>query len=132
MKQGNPPNTIKEDLPNYKVHENTKNTGNEPETCSKVNRVTLSVKGIKVLSLKPPQKTIIKAKTKKMPRKANKIVNITNQPTLTMLIEKTGAELGNFWDSKIYKNERTHRRRQNLVYDRLKTDDARITEEEVN
>ena len=132
VKQDCPPNTMKEDLPNYKVHENTRNTGNNPETCSKMNRVTLSIKGKKVLSLKPPQKTKMKAKPKKMPKKTNQIVNISNQPTLTMLLEKTGDELGNFWDSKIYENERTHRRRRILVHDRLKTDDARITKEEVN
>ena len=59
-------------------------------------------------------------------------MKINDQPTLIKLLQKTGVDLGKNWANEIYKNERTHQRRQNLVYDQLKTDDTKKTKEEVN
>ena len=121
--------TTNEDLQFQQVHtkeEKKDSTGNLPKPYSGKYGVTLSIRGVKVMDLKPPKKITQKPKPNKKTTKIPKSTKIANQPTLTMLLQKTGVELGKNWVTKISKNERPRSTAQKPVYDRYDSDDARL------
>ena len=127
-----PVHTPKEDLQVNQVHQNTieklrkfRYTGHKSETFSKTNGVSSKSKNIKIINLKPPKHTTKVKKINKTTRKITSKVRIPNQPTLSMVLEKTGPKLGKFWDIEIYNDDMRQRSKQFLVYDRSFSD-ARI------
>ena len=78
------------------------------------------------MNLKPPKRIIQKAKQNKKTSKVTKLTKIANQPTLTMLLQKTGVELGKNLKTEISNNERGRSRAQILVHDQHDSDDASL------